>query len=154
ALQRRFNLPRKPRAPLLGMVTRLVEQKGLDLVARVVEAILCQDTQMIFLGEGEPAYQRLLHDLRDRYPNQIGLVLGFDESLAHLIEAGADVFLMPSRYEPSGLNQLYSLRYGTVPIVRATGGLADTITDCTPQTLANQMATGFRFDAYLPQALL
>jgi starch synthase len=153
-LQRRFNLPRKPRAPVLGMISRLVEQKGLALIARVAESILREDTQMIFLGEGEPVYERMLRDLGDRYPNQVGLVLGFDEPLAHLIEAGADMFLMPSRYEPSGLNQLYSLRYGTVPLVRATGGLADTITDCTPESLAAHTATGFRFDAYLPQALL
>jgi starch synthase len=154
ALERHFGLPAKPRVPLIGMVSRLVEQKGLDLLARVGELILREDVQMVFLGEGDPAYHRLLKDLRDRYPNQVALKLGFDEPLAHQIEGGADLFLMPSRYEPSGLNQLYSLKYGTVPIVRATGGLADTVTDCNPASLETGTATGFCFQQYTPHDFL
>jgi starch synthase len=96
----------------------------------------------------------MLLQLRDRYPQQVGLTLGFDEALAHQIEAGADIYLMPSQYEPSGLNQLYSLRYGTPPLVRATGGLADTITDCTPETLAAGTASGFSFVPFTPGVFL
>src|SRR5262249_39344133 len=153
ALQRRHGLPEQPRTPLLGMVARLIEQKGLSLVGRVVESLLEQDVQLVVLGEGDAAHHRMLQDLQARFPRQVGLTLAFDEPLAHQIEGGADIFLMPSQYEPSGLNQLYSLRYGTVPVVRATGGLADTITDCTPQTLAEGMATGFSFVPYTPGAL-
>lgn len=153
ALQRRSGLPELPRIPLLGMVARLVEQKGLDLVARAAAAILQQDLQFVVLGEGDPAYHGMLQDLRHRFPQRIGVTFGFDEALAHQIEAGADLFLMPSQFEPSGLNQLYSLKYGTVPVVRATGGLADTIVDCTPETLAAGTATGFSFVPYTPDAL-
>ena len=96
----------------------------------------------------------MLLDLQRRYPDRVGLTLAFDERLAHLIEAGADVFLMPSQYEPSGLNQLYSLKYGTVPVVRITGGLADTIADYTPEALAAGTATGFRFIPNTPAAFL
>src|SRR5207253_5781467 len=106
-------------------------------------------TQLAILGEGDPAYHRMLLALRDRFPERVGLTLGFDEPLAHQINAGSDIYLMPSLYEPSGLNQLYALKYGTVPVVRATGGLADTIMDCTPQTLQAGTATGFMF---LPQS--
>jgi starch synthase len=95
----------------------------------------------------------MLLELRSRFPNQVGVIFGFDDILAHQIEAGADLYLMPSQYEPAGLNQLYSLKYGTVPVVRLTGGLADTITDCTPATLAAGSATGFGFQAYTPLAL-
>lgn len=161
ALQRRHGLSVSPRAPLIGMVARLVEQKGMDLVSVAAEAIL-QETgshgeappQLVVLGEGEPVYHRMLLDLQSRYPDRVGVTLGFDETLAHQIEAGADLFLMPSQFEPSGLNQLYSLKYGTVPVVRATGGLYDTIVDCTPESLAAGTATGFRFLAYTPAALL
>src|SRR5207253_10930574 len=110
-------------------------------------------TQLAILGEGDPAYHRMLLALRDRFPERVGLTLGFDEPLAHQINAGADIYLMPSLYEPSGLNQLYSLKYGTVPVVRATGGLADTIIDCGSQALANGTATGFTFQAHTAAAL-
>jgi starch synthase len=106
------------------------------------------------LGEGEAAYHRLLLNLRARFPDRVGVVFGFDDALAHQIEAGADIFLMPSQYEPAGLNQLYSLKYGTVPVVRATGGLADTIMDYTPATVAAGTATGFCFVPATPAALL
>ena len=154
ALQRRFGLPDRPEAPLLGMVSRLVEQKGLGLLGRAADAILRDDAMLVVLGEGDAVYHRMLLELRDRYPRQVGLALAFDDILAHQIEGGADIFLMPSQFEPSGLNQLYSLKYGTPPVVRATGGLADTITDCTPETLAAGTATGFIFGPYTPSAFL
>jgi starch synthase len=152
-LQRRQGLPVDPAAPVLGLVARLVEQKGIDLVLEAAPDFLSQGAQLVVLGEGDPAYHRRLQDLQSRFPDRVGLTLGFDETFAHRIEAGADLFLMPSLYEPSGLNQLYSMRYGTPPVVRATGGLADTVTDTTPQTLDAGTATGFRFQAYSGAAL-
>jgi starch synthase len=153
ALQRISNLPEAAQVPLLGVVARLVEQKGMDLVVAGADSFLRQGVQLVMLGEGSPTIQEKLLDLRKRYPRQVSINLGFDEGLAHQIEAGADMFLMPSLYEPSGLNQLYSLRYGTVPIVRATGGLADTVTDCTAATLTAGTATGFSFQAYTAAGL-
>jgi starch synthase len=154
ALQWRYGLAEEPRTPLLAMVSRLVEQKGVDLVAQAADTLLRQQTQLVVLGEGDAVYHHLLMDLRARYPGRVGITLAFDEPLAHQIEAGADVFLMPSLFEPSGLSQLYSLKYGTVPVVRATGGLADTIRHCTPETLSVGIATGFTFVAHTPAALL
>ncbi|HEV3236264.1 MAG TPA: glycogen synthase, partial [Gemmataceae bacterium] len=153
ALQRLSNLPEASRVPVIGIVARLVEQKGMDLVVSAADAFLRQGVQLVVLGEGHPAIHEKLQGVRKRYPKQVSLTLGFNEELAHQIEAGSDMFLMPSLYEPSGLNQLYSLRYGTVPIVRATGGLADTVTNCTPETLAAGTATGFSFQAYTANAL-
>lgn len=153
-LQRTFNLPVLADTPLIGMVTRLADQKGLDLVASIIGDVLRERVQFVLLGTGDPAYHALFESLAGRHRHQVGVRLGFDNALAHQIEAGADLFLMPSRYEPSGLNQLYSLRYGTVPVVRRTGGLADSIVDLTPQTLANGTANGFVFDEYAPQMLL
>jgi starch synthase len=109
--------------------------------------------QWVLLGTGETKYHQLLSDLAARFPNKVAVRLGFSDELAHRIEAGADIFLMPSRYEPSGLNQLYSLKYGTVPVVHATGGLADTITNLSDQTLAAGRANGFSFDQYTAAAL-
>jgi starch synthase len=154
ALQRGFGLPERPRAPLLGMVARLADQKGFDLLAGAGRAILETGAQLVVLGEGERKYHEMLRGLNERHPGQVGLYFGFDEGRAHQVEAGADAFLMPSLYEPSGLNQLYSMRYGTPPVVRATGGLADTVTDCTPEALASGQATGFRFIPYSPEGLL
>jgi starch synthase len=122
-----------------------VEQKGLELVAEAGPALLDEDVQLVVLGDGAPVYHEMLRGLQARAPGKVGLVFGFDEALAHLVEAGSDIFLMPSIYEPCGLNQLYSLKYGTVPVVRRTGGLADTVTDTTPETLAAGTATGFAF---------
>jgi starch synthase len=152
ALQRRYGLPEQPETPLLGVVARLADQKGIDLILPVARAFLQHDTQLVLLGDGEMRYQQALHELKGRFPTQVGLTIGFDEGLAHQIEAGADAFLMPSKYEPSGLNQLYSMKYGTPPIVRATGGLADTVVDTTPSTLDSGTATGFSFGAYAPEA--
>lgn len=145
ALQEAFKLPQEPRVPVIGMVTRLADQKGLDLVAAIIEELLDVGVQFVLLGTGDAKYHTLFQELQARRREHVGARLGFDNTLAHLIEAGADIFLMPSRYEPSGLNQLYSLRYGTVPVVRKTGGLADSIADGS---------NGFVFEAYKPEALL
>ncbi len=154
ALQRRFGLDERPDVPLLGMIARLVDQKGIDLVCAAGDGMLQLPTQLVLLGEGSRAYQERLEGLRQRYPRQVGLRFRYDEPLAHEIVAGADMFLMPSLYEPSGLTQLYSMRYGTVPLVRATGGLADTVTDATPEALADGRANGFTFSACTGDALL
>ena len=153
ALQKEFGLPERPRVPLIGVIARLVEQKGIDLILKAADGILHQDAQLVVLGEGDLAYHRQLEQLRNRWPDRVGLYLGFDEALAHRIEAGADLFLMPSLYEPSGLNQLYSMRYGTPPVVRSTGGLADTVVDYTPDTLQRGVATGFVFAPYYADVL-
>lgn len=147
-LQQRFGLPAEPRIPLIGMVTRLVDQKGIDLVAESLPALLRGKMQVVILGSGQPYYHEFFRNLARRYPNKLGVKLGFDEKLARLIEAGSDMFLMPSRFEPCGLNQLYSLRYGTVPVVRRTGGLADSIVNVSARTMASGAATGFSFTHY------
>ena len=148
ALQQEYALEESANTPLFGVVARLTEQKGVDLIGAVAPGILDAGGQLVVLGEGDRRWHELFERLRERYPGRMGLTLGFSEPLAHRIEAGSDAFLMPSAYEPSGLNQLYSLRYGTPPVVRATGGLADTVTDASPATLADGTATGFRFGAY------
>jgi len=137
--------------PLVGMVSRLVAQKGLDLIESAGADLAALDAAFIFVGAGEPAYERALRALATAHPSRVATRIGFDEPLAHLVEAGADMFLMPSAFEPCGLNQLYSLRYGTVPIVRAVGGLDDSI---QPYTARARHATGFKFREGSPQALL
>ncbi len=154
ALQAEHRLPQRPDVPVFGMVTRLDDQKGLDLVAGMAEEFLSADVQLVVLGTGHLHYHSLLEDLSRRFGGKVGLNLKFDDSLAHRIYAGCDAFLMPSRYEPCGLNQLICLKYGTVPIVRATGGLVDTIVDCTAASLAAGAATGFAFEPYSRDALL
>jgi starch synthase len=124
-----YQLPDSADLPIIGMTTRFVEQKGIDLITECAEKILQLDTQMIVLGSGEPRYHDFFEWLRRSYPDRVGIYIGFNNELAHKIEAGADIFLMPSLFEPCGLNQIYSLKYGTLPIVRLTGGLADTIQD-------------------------
>jgi starch synthase len=154
ALQRELGLAPRPDAPLVGMIGRLDDQKGFDLVAKVIPEWVAQsDAQWAILGRGEPTYHDLFSDLARRFPEKVGARLEQSEPLAHRIEAGADMFLMPSRYEPCGLNQMYSLRYGTVPVVRETGGLADTIVDANDQTLAAGTANGFSFREDNAQAL-
>lgn len=141
--------------PLVGMVSRMVDQKGFDLIAAVADNLPRLDATFVVLGEGEDRYQRLWRTLAAAHPDRIGARIGFDESLAHLIEGGADMFLMPSRFEPCGLNQMYSQRYGTVPVVRAVGGLADTVRDAaSSKAVKGRRATGVVFDAYTPEALL
>lgn len=154
ALQEELGLPARPQVPLVGFIGRLAEQKGIDLVAEVIQGwVQTSEVQWVILGTGEPKYHRLFETLAERFPQQVAARLEFSNPLAHRIEAGADIFLMPSRFEPCGLNQLYSLKYGTVPVVRATGGLADTITDATDQALDAGTANGFSFQEYSPLAL-
>jgi starch synthase len=136
--------------PLVGMISRMVDQKGFDLVAAIAERLPALDASFVVLGTGERRYEDLWRGLAARHPERIGARIGFDEGLAHRIEGGADLFLMPSRFEPCGLNQMYSLRYGTVPLVRATGGLADTVRNYDPRT---GEGNGFTFTEYLPAAL-
>lgn len=152
-LQRQNRLPTAS-VPLIGMISRLDNQKGFDIFAPIIDKFLAHDLQFVLLGTGDKKYHELFEAVAKRSPNKAGINLKFDNSLAHLIEAGADMFLMPSRYEPCGLNQLYSLRYGTVPIVRRTGGLADTIVDFNEKTLADGSANGFSFEQYSSEALL
>ena len=136
---------------LVGMVSRMVDQKGFDLLAASADSLVRLDATFVVLGTGDPRYEELWRGLASRYPDRIGARIGFDEGLAHLVEGGADLFLMPSRFEPCGLNQMYSLRYGSVPLVRAIGGLYDTVRNVDPRT---GEGTGFRFDEYSPRALL
>ncbi len=153
-LQEELGLPQRADVPLVGFIGRLVEQKGIDLVSEVLQQwVQVSDVQWVFLGTGEAKYHRLLERLVERFPQKIAVKLDFSNPLAHRIEAGADLFLMPSRFEPCGLNQLYSLKYGTLPVVRATGGLADTIVDANEATLAAGTANGFSFQEYSPLAL-
>ncbi|MBI4888232.1 MAG: glycogen synthase GlgA [Acidobacteria bacterium] len=137
--------------PLVAMISRLVDQKGFDLVTQIADELPRLDASFVLLGTGEPRYEALWRGLAARHPGRIGARIGFDEALAHRIEGGADLFLMPSRFEPCGLNQMYSLRYGTVPVVRATGGLYDTVQNVDSAT---GRGTGFTFDAYSADALL
>jgi starch synthase len=154
ALQERLRLPVEPAVPLLGMVTRLTHQKGVDLVIEIARELVALPAQLVVLGAGEPDLEAALAAVAAANPRAVALHVGYDEALAHLVEAGADLFLMPSRFEPCGLNQMYSQRYGTPPVARATGGLADTIVDCTAATLADGTATGFLFSEESPAALL
>ena len=142
-----------PDVPLLGFVGRLTHQKGADLLAASVPDLLAMDVRMAVLGTGAREVEEALRGLADRYPGMVSVTIGFDESLAHLIEGGADLFIMPSRFEPCGLNQMYSQRYGTPPVAHATGGLVDTIVDCSEETLKNRTATGFLFREASARAL-
>jgi starch synthase len=154
ALQRELGLTESPQTPLLGFVGRLADQKGLDLLADVMQRWAGeQDVQWAILGTGDPRYHELLSNLVAEHPGRIGLSLAFSDALAHRIEAGVDMFLMPSRFEPCGLNQLYSLKYGSLPVVRATGGLADTVCDTNEATIAAGIANGFSFVDYEPHEL-
>lgn len=153
-LQRSIGLPVEGKIPLFGLISRLVEQKGISLIIDCLSEMMAMPMQFVLLGSGDKDYEERLQNLAHVYPDKLSVTLGYDESLAHLIEAGSDVFLMPSQFEPCGLNQMYSQRYGTLPIVRNTGGLADTVVDTLPHTLANNTATGFVFDAVNPSALL
>jgi len=147
AIQQHFSLPEKDDALVLGLVSRLVSQKGVDLTIEAITRRLDagDNIQLVCLGSGEANYEQDLRVLRARYPDKVGVTIGYNEQLAHQIEAGSDVFLMPSRFEPCGLNQLYSLRYGTLPLVRNTGGLADSVVDCSDENIKNETATGFKF---------
>jgi starch synthase len=137
--------------PLVGIISRFADQKGFDLIAQIAADLLKEDVCLVALGTGDPIYEELFRALAQRRPERVGVRVGFDNALAHKIEAGADIFLMPSRYEPCGLNQIYSLRYGAVPVVRATGGLDDTI---EAFDAASGNGTGFKFQEYDGKALL
>ncbi len=150
-LQRIFNLPRDANIPVIGMVSRLVEQKGFDLLEEMFSKLLVRNIQFVLLGSGENKYQEFFYNMAKKYPEKISVRIAFIESLAHSLIAGSDLFLMPSRYEPGGLTQIYSLRYGTVPVVRATGGLKDTVKEFNFDT---RQGNGFVFDAYKAKNLL
>ncbi len=153
SLQSALGLSPDPAIPLLGVVGRLVEQKGLDLILEVMERwTRTEQVQWVILGTGQPRIESKLMELARDYPQRVAARIEFSNALAHQIEAAADIFLMPSRYEPCGLNQLYSLKYGTVPLVHATGGLYDTVENCTRDTLDEGTGTGFVFDDYDVQA--
>lgn len=150
ALRRELGLPERARVPLVGMIGRLAEQKGVELVLEALPDLISLDVQMAVLGSGRPEWEEALTRLARERPDRLAVRVGFDEGLAHRIEAGADIFLMPSRFEPCGLNQFYSLRYGTVPVVRAVGGLEDTVEDYD----GAGRGTGFKFREYRARAML
>jgi starch synthase len=145
ALQLRMGLDDAPDEPLFGVVSRLTQQKGHDLTADIARQLVRLPAQLVVLGSGDIPLQQRFQALAAEFPGRIAVRIGFDEGLSHQIEAGADIFLMPSRFEPSGLNQMYSQRYGTPPVVHATGGLRDTVVDTNPDTLKKRQATGFVF---------
>ncbi|MBW1991280.1 MAG: glycogen synthase GlgA [Deltaproteobacteria bacterium] len=152
ALMAAFGLDKKlAKQPLLGIISRLADQKGFDLLAAVLPELMFRDIPLVILGTGEEKYHRWLEEAAPKYAGRLGVKIAFDNRLAHLIEAGADIFLMPSRYEPCGLNQMYSMKYGTVPVVRATGGLVDTV---TPVDTAKGTGTGFLFEEYSAEAFI
>lgn len=153
ALQQELGLP-QAEVPLLGAIGRLTPQKGFDLLLDILPELMTLDLQVVILGTGDKELERRLNTAKSRYRDRLGLLLGFDEGLAHRIEAGADMVVMPSRYEPCGLTQLYSLRYGTIPIVRRTGGLADTVVPFKPSTVRSKQATGFHVIEASGDALL
>jgi starch synthase len=153
ALQNEMGLTEASDRPLFGVVSRLTHQKGHDLLLAIGDGLPHLPAQLVLLGSGDQQIEAGFLALARRHPGQIAVKLGFDEALAHRIEAGADAFLMPSRFEPCGLNQLYSLRYGTPPVVRATGGLADTVIDISEETLAARTANGFVLADESPHAL-
>jgi starch synthase len=145
ALQKHLGLHIDPDLPLFGLVGRFTHQKGVDLVLQIAPQLIDLPAQLVLLGSGEQEMQRTALELSHQYSGRISAYIGFDESLSHMIEAGADIFLMPSRFEPCGLNQMYSQRYGTPPIVHATGGLIDTVSDCNTTSLEQGVSSGFVF---------
>ncbi|MEW6457085.1 MAG: glycogen synthase GlgA [Acidobacteriota bacterium] len=145
------NLKINPKWPLIGMISRLAEQKGFDLLTKILDKLMEIDLGIVILGKGDKKYEDELLKFKERYPNKMAARIEFNEILSHKIEAGADIFLIPSKYEPCGLNQMYSLKYGTVPVVRATGGLDDTIIEFDPKT---ETGNGFKFENYSPEDFL
>lgn len=152
-LQANFALELQPDALIFGVVSRLTAQKGLHLLPQVLDDLVQRGGQLALLGQGDAALEKAFREAAAKYPGQVGVRIGYDESTAHTVLAGADVVLVPSAFEPCGLTQLYGLRYGTLPLVRRVGGLADTVVDCTPENHANETATGFVFDALSAQDL-
>ncbi len=146
ALQQEFGLPVNPEMPMIGFVSRITHQKMADVILDVLPWLAEQDAQFVAVGEGDPALEAAFEQARERYSGKMSVVIGYDEPLAHKLQAAADILLAPARFEPCGLTQLYALRYGTLPIVRRTGGLADTVVDATATSIADRSATGFVFD--------
>ena len=151
SLRQQVGLPDKANTPIVAMISRLTAQKGFDLVQMRFPELIQRDLQFVLLGSGEPRYEEFFRGAALSYPDRVAVRIGFDEPLAHRIEAGADLFLMPSLYEPCGLNQMYSLKYATLPIVRAVGGLKDSVQDYDPQ---NHSGNGFVFTDYDGDAML
>jgi starch synthase len=151
ALCARMGLPFQAGVPLIGIISRLADQKGFDLIGESIDDLMKMNCQMVLLGTGDKRYHDMFEKAARKHPQKLGVALTFNNELAHLIEAGSDMFLMPSRYEPCGLNQMYSLRYGTIPVVRATGGLDDTIQDCSA---TGGTGTGFKFTGYSSAEML
>jgi starch synthase len=149
-LQAELELPAAADVPLFGTITRLAEQKGVDIKLGALEEMLRADIQFALLGSGATAYERAYLNLARRFPSKVAVCIGYDEGLSHRIEAGCDFYIMPSRFEPSGLNQMYSLRYGTIPIVRAVGGLDDSVIDFAEDA---GWANGIKFREYSARAL-
>ncbi|MEO6423201.1 MAG: glycosyltransferase, partial [Candidatus Nitrotoga sp.] len=143
-----------PDLPLFGLVSRFTHQKGVDLVLEIAPQLIAIPAQLVLLGNGDVEMQRTALELSHHYSGQISAYVGFDEALSHLIVAGADIFLMPSRFEPCGLSQMYSQRYGTPPVVHATGGLIDTVLDCSASSLEQGIASGFVFKSLDTSSLL
>lgn len=150
ALLKKFGLKYKKAVPVLGIVARLTEQKGFDILLEAMPGLMDNDLRLVILGTGEAKYRQLIEEEAKKYPDKLSFRFGFDVKLSHLVMAGADMFLMPSRFEPCGLNQIYCMKYGTIPIVRRTGGLNDTVRDVS----TGQDATGFKFADYSKDALL
>jgi len=148
-----IGIPYEQGTPIIGIIARFVHQKGIELLIETMDQILKTGAQIVILGSGEKKYEEFFLKQQKKHPNQVGVFLGFHDNFAHKIEAGADIFIMPSAYEPCGLNQMYSMRYGTIPVARRTGGLADTITDPLEATKKNP-ATGFLFDKYEGKAFM
>ena len=153
ALQAEAGVAGKAEAPLFGVVSRLTSQKGIDLVIGALPALLARGAQLVVLGTGEPALESALRDAQRAHPQHVAVRIAYDETLAHRLIAGADVIVVPSRFEPCGLTQMYGLRYGTLPLVRRVGGLADTVVDASDDALRDDRATGFVFDDATPLAL-
>jgi starch synthase len=146
-----FGLAADTRLPVVGIVSRFVQQKGFDLIHQVADRLAMEDLILVVLGSGQREYEDMFRRLAKQYPQKIAVKIAYDNALAHKIEAGSDIYLMPSHYEPCGLNQIYSLKYGTVPVVRATGGLDDTVEQFDPRTTKG---TGFKFREYSGEAML
>lgn len=153
-LQKELSLKNDTSIPMIGMVSRMVEQKGLDIILQSLTTLLTLNLQMVFLGTGDTHYELKLHELAQRYPEKLKVIIGYDESMSHRIEAASDLYLMPSIFEPCGLNQLYSLRYGTLPIVTAVGGLADTVFDANDKNIEKKCANGFVLTSKSSAALI
>ena len=151
ALRKMAGLPDRDDTPIVGMVTRMTPQKGINLLGEALDAVMGLGVQLVMLASGDPSLEKFFKSAEERFPGQLYVQFAFDNPLAHQIQAGSDIFLMPSRFEPCGLTQMYALKYGTAPLVRATGGLKDTISEFDPQLFTGN---GFMFTDYRPGAMV